>query len=94
MSEYFDGFRLEIDPEMVVFFRIDRDEVTDEQCNVIGAFAQGRHAQGDDIQPEEEIFAELPLMYHLAQIAIGGSDDPGAGAEQFSAADAPEPFVL
>src|SRR5215469_937031 len=44
-----------------VLARVERDEVLDEQRDVLGALTQGRHLDRDDREPVEEIFAEAAL---------------------------------
>ena len=49
--------------------------------------AQGRHAQGHDVQPVEEVFAKQSLPDCQAQVAMGRRHDADIGAERLPAAD-------
>jgi hypothetical protein len=58
--------------------------VVDHLRDVFLALAQGRHPEVDDIEPVEQVFAELALRDHVLQVAVRGGDhadvDDAAGA--------------
>ena len=43
-----------------------------ERFDIIDPFAQRKETDRHDIQAIKQIFAELPLPYHRAQVEIGG----------------------
>ncbi len=61
-----------------------------EDGDVVGAFTQGRQADGDDVEAVEQVFAELAAADEGAQVAMGGGDDAGIGANRLAAADGGE----
>ncbi|PYR33445.1 MAG: hypothetical protein DMF90_20810 [Acidobacteria bacterium] len=52
------------------------EKVLDERRNVLSAFAQRGQVDRDDVQPVEQVLLEPALGHHLAQVAVGGGDDP------------------
>ena len=46
-----------------------------ERADVFAALAQRRHVDVDDAQPVQQVFAELAVRHHVAQVAVGGGDD-------------------
>src|SRR3546814_18303065 len=52
------------------------EEVAHQIGDILAALAQWRQAQRHDIQAIEQILAKQALMNCLAQVAIGGGDDP------------------
>ena len=50
-------------------------EVADEQGDVFFSLAQRRNCQWKDMQPVLEIAAELALVDHLLELAVGGGDE-------------------
>ena len=57
-------------------------KVPDEERNVLGALAQRRNMDGKNVQPIEQIGAELLLFDHRTKIAIGRREEPGVGAKR------------
>jgi hypothetical protein len=41
--------------------------------HVLGALAQGRQDDGNDVEPVEQIAAELPLLDQRMQVAVGST---------------------
>jgi hypothetical protein len=56
-------------------FGVLSDEEIRQRNNVVLAFAEGRHAKADDIQPVVMVFAEAVVRYPLFQVAVCGRDD-------------------
>ena len=61
-----------------------------EQGNVLAPVAQRRQVQLDDIETEEEVFAEISLGDHFGQVAVRRGEEADVGGEGFVAADALE----
>ena len=51
-----------------------------EQHDVVAPFAEGRQANGEDVQAIIEIFTELPLLNGLLEIPVRGGNDPDVDA--------------
>ena len=51
-------------------------KVRRQQRDIISSLSQGRQMDGDQVQPIEQILAELTPSHHLDQIAISGRDHP------------------
>ena len=51
-----------------------REEVPDQQRDVVGALAQRRQLDREHVQPVEEVAPEPPLGDLLLQVAVGGRD--------------------
>ncbi len=47
-----------------------------EQGDVLGSFAQRRDMKWNDANPIVEVLAEALVCDHLAQVLIGGGDNP------------------
>ena len=47
-----------------------------QQRDVAAAFAQGRDGDAHHVEPVPQVFAELALVHHLLQVAVGGRDHP------------------
>ena len=56
-------------------------EVRRQQRGVRRTRAQGGHLQADDVEAIEEILAELPLLDHPLEVAVGRGDDPHVDAD-------------
>ena len=54
---------------------------------VLGAFAQRRHLERDDVDAIVEVVAELPLLDHLVEIDVGRDHQPELGLDRLCAAD-------
>src|SRR5262249_23312518 len=71
-----------------------RQEVAREREDVLGALAQRRQLDGDDVQPEEEILAEASRRDLVAQHAMGGGHHAHVDRERRRAADPQHLAVL
>ena len=70
------------------------EKVLDEQRDVFLALAQRRQLHGDDVQPVEQVFAELPVGHHARQVAVGRGDDAHVDLGRVRVADALELALL
>src|SRR5262249_29426916 len=68
-SQYFRVWRA---PDLPILF----NKVRRELRNVFAPLSERGHFQWKDIQAVKQIFAESSLLNFLAQIAVGGGDDP------------------
>jgi hypothetical protein len=59
-------FRRQVQRMPAILLRELHDEVFGQQRNVVLALAQRRQVDGDDIQPVEQVFAELAFLSHAA----------------------------
>src|SRR5579859_947449 len=64
------------------------DEVPGQRLDVERTLAQGRQAQIDDVEAEEQILAERALAHFVLEIAVGGGDDAHIHLHRRIAADA------
>ena len=71
-----------------------RQEILDQQRNVLTPLTQRRHRDGKNIQPVKQITAKLTRRYEFFQITVGGSDNPNVSCDRSSAAQAFELFFL
>ena len=55
-----------------VALAVDAQEVLGQQRDVVAPLAQGRHAQGDDVEAVVGILAETALFHRRPQILVGG----------------------
>jgi hypothetical protein len=78
--------RLDVDLEAAIFGDV-LEQRADEECHVLGTFAQRRHAKLDDREAIEKIGAELPAVHVTAQIAVGRRDDADVYFLRTGAAD-------
>ena len=62
-------------------------EVVGEQADVGGALAQRRDPQGDDVEAEVEVLAKAAGGNGLAQVAVGGGDQPDVDLHRPGPAD-------
>ena len=63
------------------------EEMPDQVRQILDAFAQRRQPQRHDVEAEEQILAEQPLLDQDAQVLVGGGDDPHVGLDRGAAAD-------
>src|SRR5262249_58360560 len=56
--------------------------------------AQGGHSDREDVEPEEQVGAELPLASRFIQIPVGGCDHTRVRAQHLAAADTLELALL
>jgi hypothetical protein len=68
-------------------------EMTREHGDIAAALAERGQHDGDDVEPVEQVLAELPRRDRLLEIAIGRRDDPHVGLDRPRAADRRE-FAL
>ena len=61
-------------PRRIVVAAEAIEEVLDEQRNVVGALAQRRQPDGNDVQAVEEILAERAVLRHPREVGVGGRD--------------------
>src|SRR6478672_11318650 len=54
---------------------------------VVEAFAERRHPNGDDVDPVVQVLAEPPLFGRLLDVDVGGHHQPEAGPNRLGAAD-------
>ena len=52
------------------------DEAPDEEGNILGALAQRRHPDREDVEPVEQVLTERILRHPLLQVAVRRRDDP------------------
>src|SRR5262249_61922173 len=62
--------------------------------DVLCSLAQGGHSDREDVEPEEEVGAELPLASRFLQIPVGGCNDTRVRAQRLAAADTLELALL
>ena len=65
-----------------------------QQRDLFAPLAQRRHGDADDVQPEEQVLAELPVRDGDLEIAIRGRDDPHVDVHVPPAAEPRELAVL
>src|SRR6266478_7919751 len=70
------------------------NEVPDERGNVLGALAQRRHVDGEDVEAVIEVVAETLLVDHRAEIAVRRRDQPHVHLDGLRPADALELLLL
>ncbi len=63
------------------------DDAAGDQRDVLGAFAQGRGLQAKNIQPVVQVLSETPAPDRVAQILMGGGDDPDVDGDGLGAAE-------
>ena len=68
--------------------------MADELGHVVEALAQGRHPDGEDVQPIIEILAEAAVVDQIDQVLIGGRDQPDIDLDRLLAADGIDLAVL
>ena len=68
--------------------RIFFHEVVDKEGDVLLAVAERGHAQGNDVEAIEEVFAERPRPHRLLEVDIGRGDDPDVHGDGADAAEA------
>ncbi len=59
-----------------------------EVGQILDAIAQRRHLDRHDIEPVEEVLAELPFLDRLVEIDVGRGDETQVGLDRLHAADA------
>ena len=71
----------------------DQEELG-QRDNLVPPFAQGRHADIDDLQPVVQILAELSRPNHLPEVTVGGGNHAHVDGDRAIAAEAREFAVL
>ena len=51
-----------------------------QRLDVFGPLAKWRHVEMDDLQPVQQVLAELAGRHQVAQVAVGGRDHPNVDA--------------
>ncbi len=62
-------------------------EVAGQQKDVVPPLPERRQIQGDDVDPEVEVLAELPLLHEAEKVLVRGRDDPDIHLLRLAAAD-------
>src|SRR5262249_30683423 len=70
------------------------DKVPGEGRDIAEPITQRGNADRKDGEPKKQILAVLPGGYRLAQIAVGGGNDPDVDLQRCCAPDALEAFFL
>ncbi|MNE39773.1 hypothetical protein D3C80_1337420 [compost metagenome] len=70
-----------------VFLAKTLEEGIDQQRYVIATLAQGRQGDGVDVEPVEQVFTECAVRHGLAQVDVGGRDDPHIDLDAVAATD-------
>ena len=73
--------------------RAGGEEVPRQQRDVLGALAQARQAQADDVEAVIEVLAERALAHALLEVLVGGGDHPHVDLHLLVPADAIEGAV-
>ena len=92
--QHLDGFQAELQLRLEFVGGDAFEKIFGEQADVFLAVAQRRQVQAHDIEPVEQVFAELFGGDFFFEIFVGGGDDPDVGADGLIAADAGEGAVL
>src|SRR5215831_11551717 len=61
-------------------------KVPHQQRNVLAPLAQGRYADGEDVQSIVQIVAELPDAHPVGKVAVRGGNNPHVHAQSLPAA--------
>ena len=69
-------------------------EVVAQERQVLGAGAQRRHLDVEDVEAVVEVLAELAALHHVLQVAVGGGDDAHVDLLGLGAADRHEGPLL
>ena len=70
--------------------RVQLQVVLGEQHDVVLPLPQGRHGEGDDVEPVVEVLAEAPFDHQPLQVGIGGGEETHAHFHLLRAADPAE----
>src|SRR2546430_16845036 len=66
----------------------------DEHGDVVGALAEGRQMQGDDVEPVVQVRAEAAALDLFLEITIGGGDETRIDGDRFGGTDGNDLEVL
>ena len=69
-------------------------EARGEKRDVAGPFAKRRQVDRNDVQPEEEVLAELPFGDHLLEVLVRRGDEPEVDGGLLAGAEAADGFRL
>src|SRR5688500_10630965 len=70
------------------------EKVTHERLDVFGSIAQRRQVDAENVQPIEQIFAELVSSDSLLEPDVGGGDQPAVDLELLESAETPDASLL
>ena len=65
-----------------------------QRQHILPAFAQRWYLKGNNVEPVEQVLAEVMRPDLGLQVAVGGGDDPGVNLDGLVAADALERLLL
>ena len=88
------AFLVHPDHVFVVLLRVVIDEHLNQLRHVVGALAQRRQRNREDVQPIKQILAQLSVAHRLLDIAVGGREHAHVERYFGSAADPPHPPFL
>ena len=66
---------------------VAREHVAGQLGDVLPALAERRQDDLERVEPEEQVLAELVVGDHLAEVAVGGAEDPDVDPERLVLAD-------
>ncbi len=75
-SEIFHGVGRNLGKSQPISLRRSADEMAHEKRYVATALAQGRHMQGYQVDPVEEILAKRTVAHHRRKISVSGTYHP------------------
>lgn len=70
------------------------EEMGDEHGDVVLAFAEGWHGDGDDVEAVEKVFAEATVADELLEVFVGGGEDADVDVDGEVVADAADFLFL
>jgi len=70
------------------------EDVGGEQRDIAAPLAQGGDAEGDDVEAEVEVFAEVAGLDEVGEVAGGGGEDAGGQRNALIGADGEDDFIL
>ena len=70
------------------------EELLDQRGDVLLAVAQRRNEEGDDVEPVEEVFAEVAAGDLLFEVLVGGGDDAHIDVDGMGGADREEALFV
>ena len=94
MHEHLHGVRRDAAHRLLVLLADLLGEVLDEQGDIVGAVAQRRQDDGDDVEAVVEVIAESALADHRLEVAVRRRDDAHIDVNGFLTADAVEFLLL
>ena len=91
---YFEGFFADLNARAAVLAAELGEEFAGQERDVLLAFAQWRHEEGNHIESVEEVFAEISLGDFLFQVFVRGSDETHVYAQRLCAANRRKQLVV